>query len=350
MSARLDFDKDGRDWPNRADSRFVTVNGLKLHVQVAGAGPVLLLLHGTGASTHSWRGLLPLLAEHFTIVAPDLPGHGFSGAAGGDGLSLPGMAAKVRGLLDALGLEPVLGVGHSAGAAILIRMSLDRRLSLQRIVSLNGALLPFGGVIGQFFAPMARMIAMWPFASEMFARRTRDPKVIDDLLRQTGSTLDAEGVRLYQLLAGNAPHVQAALGMMANWDLPRLERDLPRLATPLTLMVGLRDEMVKLSVAEGVKKALPQAEIVRVPALGHLAHEEDAARLAKVIVEACVANGSAAAATSHPSPRRGGTGRESGQGRRASPAAPPMTSPPPSSAAPNHPPRQGEGRNQKLPA
>jgi magnesium chelatase accessory protein len=290
MSGRLDFAIDGRDWPNREASRFVDVKGLRVHVQVAGSGPVLLLLHGTGASTHSWRGLLPLLARRFTVVAPDLPGHGFTGDPGMSGLSITGMAATIRGLLTTLGLEPECAVGHSAGAALLVRMSLDRQLSLRRIVSLNGALLPFGGPIGQFFAPMARMIAMWPFASQLFAWRTRDPKVIDDLLRQTGSRLDAEGVRLYRILASNPEHVGAALGMMANWDLPRLERDMPRLAAPLTLAVGLRDEMVKLSVAEGVRAILPSAALVRIPGLGHLAHEEDPERIAGLIVDTMAAS------------------------------------------------------------
>ena len=74
----LDWERDGADWPNRAASRFVTVGAMRWHVQVMGSGPVLLLLHGTGASSHSWRDLAPRLARHFTVLAPDLPGHGFS--------------------------------------------------------------------------------------------------------------------------------------------------------------------------------------------------------------------------------------------------------------------------------
>ena len=95
----LQWDTDGRDWPNRQTSRFVDAGGLRWHVQCAGEGPVALLLHGTGASTHSWRGVLPLLAEHYTVVAPDLPGHGFSGAGADDCYSLPGMAGAVASLL-----------------------------------------------------------------------------------------------------------------------------------------------------------------------------------------------------------------------------------------------------------
>ena len=100
MADQLNFETDGRDWPHRQASRFVEAGGLKWHVQIMGAGPPLLLVHGTGASTHSWRDLMPLLAERYRVVAPDLPGHGFTQMpASSEGLSLPGMAAGVASLL-----------------------------------------------------------------------------------------------------------------------------------------------------------------------------------------------------------------------------------------------------------
>ena len=52
--------------------------GLRWHVQMMGTGPQVLLLHGAGAATHSWRDVAPLLARDFTVIAPDLPGHGFT--------------------------------------------------------------------------------------------------------------------------------------------------------------------------------------------------------------------------------------------------------------------------------
>ncbi len=283
MTGRLDFERDGADWPNRGASRFIQVNGLRMHVQVAGEGPVLLLLHGTGASTHSWRGLLPLLAERFQVVAPDLPGHGFSGDPGQAGLSITGMARAIRGLLNELKLEPRFAVGHSAGAALLIRMALDRQIAPDAIVSLNGALQPFGGFAGQFFAPIARLFATLPIMTTMFAWRAKDPRVIDDILKQTGSKLDAEGIALYRMLAGNGEHISAALGMMANWDLHSLERDLAGLKTPLFLVTGLKDEMVRPSVSREVSERLPSAKLLPLPGLGHLAHEEDPARFADLI-------------------------------------------------------------------
>ena len=191
-----------------------------------------------------------------------------------NGLSITGMGRSIRALLDSLGLEPEFTVGHSAGAALLIRMSLDRQIAPEAIVSLNGALQPFGGAVGQFFAPIARMFATLPLMTTMFAWRARDPRVIDGILKQTGSRLDADGVALYRRLAGDAGHVGAALGMMANWDLHTLERDLPRLQTRLVLVAALRDEMIRPSVATHARRLLPAAEIVRLPGLGHLAHEE----------------------------------------------------------------------------
>jgi magnesium chelatase accessory protein len=285
MSGRLDLDRDGADWPHRTASRFVMAGGLRMHVQVMGAGPVILLLHGTGASTHSWRGLLPLLAERFTVVAPDLPGHAFTGDPGMNGLSLKGMARSIKSMLRELDLKPDHAVGHSAGAAILIRMSLDGDIAPQEIISLNGALQPYGGLIGQFFQPIARMLATWPLMTTMFAWRARDPRVIADILKQTGSTLNEDGVALYRRLAENAEHVSAALGMMANWDLQALERDMPRLARPLHLVAASRDDMVKPDVARHAKALVKGATLIPLSGLGHLAHEEDPALLAKLITD-----------------------------------------------------------------
>ena len=78
----MDWARDGADWPHAAHSRFVEVAGQRWHVQLlpgpAADAPVVLLVHGTGASTHSWRALMPLLARRAAVLAVDLPGHGFS--------------------------------------------------------------------------------------------------------------------------------------------------------------------------------------------------------------------------------------------------------------------------------
>lgn len=289
MSDRPRFDVEGRDWPNRSASRFVDAGGLRWHVQVAGpeGAPVALLLHGTGAATHSWRGLLPLLAGGWRVIAPDLPGHGFTSMpAHAAGLSLPGMARGVAALLAALGeAPPALLVGHSAGAAVGIRMALDGAIAPARIVSLNGALLPLEGLPGQVFAPIARLLSRVPVVPWLFARRSADAGTVERLLRGTGSRVDPAMVEFYGRLIRRRGHVEGALGMMANWDLSSIERGIGSLRAGLLLVVGSEDRTIHPRHAERVRALRPAARIVTLPGLGHLAHEEDPNRVARVIEE-----------------------------------------------------------------
>jgi magnesium chelatase accessory protein len=282
--ARLEWQRDGADWPNRSASRFVRSGGLDWHVQVAGSGPALLMLHGTGASTHSWRGLLPHLCAHYTVVAPDLPGHGFTDLPADRDLSLSGMSAGIARLLLDLNLAPQLGIGHSAGAAILARMSLDHRVALAHIVSLNGAFVPLFGSAGLVMPALARVVAHVPFLPDVLAWRGEDRRAVERLLASTGSHIDEEGLALYQRLFASRQHVAGAIGMMAQWDLPGLWRDLPRLETRLTLIAASGDLTIPATQAYEVEKRVGSHSSVRlVRGLGHLAHEEDPPRLAQEI-------------------------------------------------------------------
>jgi len=280
----LDWERDGADWPNRAASRFVTVGAMRWHVQVMGSGPVLLLLHGTGASSHSWRDLAPRLARHFTVLAPDLPGHGFSAQPAAHGYSLSAFAHAIAALVAALKMQPALAVGHSAGAAVLVRMALARTLPGAAIVSLNGALLPLPGLPGRVFGPLARILAGVPQVPRMFARHAAASPLVDRLLEQTGSRVDAQGVALYARLACNPVHVAAALAMMAQWNLAELKPHLARLDLPLNLVAAGNDLTIPPHQAETLAGMVPGAALTRLPGLGHLAHEEAPRRIAALIL------------------------------------------------------------------
>ena len=280
----LVWSSDGADWPNRACSAFVEAGGLRWHVQRAGEGPCLLLIHGTGAATHSWRGLLPLLARHFAVIAPDLPGHGFTPSPPPHRLSLPGMAADIAALLRRLNARPDIVVGHSAGAAILARMCLDGRIAPRLLVALNGAFMPFGGVAHHLFSPLAKALVLNPLVPRVFAWQASHAGAVERLLANTGSAIDREGVALYRKLVRSPGHVAAALRMMANWKLEPLLHDLPRLATPLVLVTAAADRSIPPAVAHQVRDILPDAAIERLPGLGHLAHEEQPDLIASLIV------------------------------------------------------------------
>jgi magnesium chelatase accessory protein len=273
MLARLDWAVDGADWPNREATRFIDAAGLRWHVQTTGHGPVLLLVHGTGASTHSWRDLMPLLASRFSVVAFDLPGHAFTDKAPGAGMSLDGMSRLVEALLGVMGLQPRIAVGHSAGAAILARMALDHRLAPEALVAFNGAFVPFDGVL-RIFSPVAKFLASTSVAAEIAAARGRDPAAVVRLLRVTGSTLDARGVELYGRLVRSPAHVAGALAMMASWDLQGLLRDLPRLQTPTRLVVGSNDKTVPPAQSDRIAAIVAHGRVERLAQLGHLGHEE----------------------------------------------------------------------------
>jgi len=294
MADRLQWQREGRDWPHREASRFVDAGGLRWHVQVMPARqaatksppPVLLLVHGTGASTHSWRSALPLLSRSFTVVAPDLPGHGFSGTPPPQGYALPAMAAALRELLEKLQVTPAIAVGHSAGAAILAWMCLEKMIAPQHLVSLNGALLPLSGLPGEVFSPLARLLSGSRVIPRLFAWRAADPAVRERLLRGTGSTIDGEGSALYGTLMSNAQHAAAALAMMAQWDLRPLQRELPgfsKLPCALTLVVGDNDRTVSPGESRRVQAMLPGARLISVGRLGHLAHEERPAEVCDLI-------------------------------------------------------------------
>jgi magnesium chelatase accessory protein len=276
MSDRLDWTRDGGDWPNREASRFVRAGGIDWHVQQAGAGPALLMLHGTGASTHSWRGLLPLLATHFTVIAPDMPGHGFTSPPLASGFSLPGMAGLVTALLKELGVTPTGGVGHSAGAAILARMSLDGAFNgSHQLVSINGAFLPFRGFAGQFFSPIAKALTLNPLVPRVLAWRAANRPAVERVLADTGSKIGRDYLDFYARLFQSPAHVAAALGMMANWDLKPLVADLPRLNAPLLLIAGSDDKAVSSDDAFRVRELQPAAHVEYARGVGHLAHEEN---------------------------------------------------------------------------
>lgn len=279
------WNRDGRDWPNREASVFVRTGGVAWHVQRMGSGPRLLLLHGTGGATHSWRGLLPALADRFDVVAPDLPGHGFSSMGMA---SLPGMAGAVRDLLATLDVAPEYIVGHSAGAAIALRLTLDRAVQPRVVIGLNAALTPFRGLAASLFPTMAKALALNPATAWVFSGVAGWQFQAKRLIASTGSEIDAEGLALYARLFARPDHVSGALSMMANWDVAALSDELADLGVPMHLITALGDKAIP---PEGAKRLAAQHAHVtmhEISNLGHLMHEEDPGRVADLIFRTCL--------------------------------------------------------------
>ena len=282
----MDWEAHQSTWPHAHLSRFIQLPGQKWHVQRAGSGPVVLLLHGTGASTHSWRDLIAPLAAHYTVVCPDLTGHAFTGSHATQSPSLPHIARNLNALLDHLQLWPHAVIGHSAGAAIGAQLVLDQRSRPTPVlIGLNPAWLPLHGVSSWLFPSAARLLAMNPLSARLFARFGSQTAVVKALLASTGSTLDATGLGLYQRLLQSPGHVHGVLQMMRAWQLDALEHALPRLKGPVFLHLGAQDRTIAPELAERARALMPQAQLVRLAGLGHLAHEEAPARTSAQILE-----------------------------------------------------------------
>ena len=128
MSAPADTPPDlPMDWPHRAASRSIAAVHQHWHVQDMGpkddSAPTLLLIHGAGGSVHSWAGLAPILAQHYRVIALDVAGHGFSQKGRMARAGLEDIAADILALATDQGWQVRAVIGHSAGAAIALRLA-----------------------------------------------------------------------------------------------------------------------------------------------------------------------------------------------------------------------------------
>lgn len=261
------------DWPFRAKGRSVRAAGHDWWVIEDGPpdAPVLLLLHGLGASGHSFRHMIPGLAAQFRLIVPDLPGQGCSHAGNRARLGLEPMAEDLFRLCDALGVAPLAVIGHSAGGAIALQMARVRQV--QAVVGINAALGNFGGAASFLFGMMAKGMAALPFVAPSLARVWARKDRVDRLLDQTGSQIEDQGRAQYLALVSDADHLSGALGMMAAWRLDRLMAALPQLDIPALLLAGQGDVAVPCTVSRDAAQQMPRADY-RALAGGHLIHEE----------------------------------------------------------------------------
>lgn len=277
----------GQDWPFREASQMLRVGRMDWHVQSIGDAdaPVALLVHGTGAATHSFRGLIPLLSRHYRVIAMDLPGHGFTSGARAEGLTLPGMARALSDLVRALKIEPALAIGHSAGVAVLIQMALDGGIRPCRFIGFNAALEPIRG--NALLSPLAKLLFANPLTSRLVSFQARIGNMADNLIRATGSPVDRTGRDCYNMLLRQPSHVSGALGMMANWRLEPMLARLGELKIPVTLIAAADDPMVPSSVSGRAARLMPDGSFVAVPRGGHLLHEADPQRAFELIEASC---------------------------------------------------------------
>lgn len=269
-------------WPNRDASRHIASRPHLWHVQDMGAGPTLLLIHGAGGATHSWRNLVPLLTPHYRVIAFDLPGQGFRVLGNRSRCGLEAMAQDIAALATQEGWLPAAIIGHSAGAALALRLA--ETMPLAAVIGINAALRKFDGMAGWLFPAVAKLLAATPLVPQIFSKLAGTPAQVHQLLTSTGSHMGPAGESQYLHLVRMPSHIDATLTMMAQWTLDALLGRLDRQTLPCLLITGSNDRAVPPEVSAKAAAVMPQAHLASCAGFGHLLHEAAAAQTAALIL------------------------------------------------------------------
>ncbi|QWD07031.1 alpha/beta fold hydrolase [Polynucleobacter paneuropaeus] len=274
------------DWPNRQHSRLISVGDLDWHVQLSGQGPVVLLLHGTGSSTHSWSDLIPLLEPHSQVLVPDLPGHAFTQGAKLEDLKLDVIAHSLQKLIEQLGIEaPSIVVGHSAGAPLAIRFAVAAAKQPKLVIALNPSFIPPPPVYTSFFGPLLGPITRSSTLSSLLASLSPSLGMVDKLLDSTNTNLPEARRVYYRKLFERSDHVRGSMNFMAAEDIQKVLAEANLYRGKLICVLGNQDAWIPAKPLEKIiGDYFPAAEVLKWEG-GHIMHELEPSRVAKLILD-----------------------------------------------------------------
>jgi len=279
------------------EAEFVTLAGLEVHIETAEYSgesadepPLIVLLHGFGASTFSWRDVLEPLARSGDVIAYDRPGFGFTvrpiSWEGANPYGTPGNLVLLDELLTAYapGDREVILVGHSAGGAIAAEFARTNPDAVDLLVLVSPAVYSTGGVPG-WLAPVLRFGPIDRVGPALVGGIASSG---EELLRQIFVDQSLLTPAVY---AGYRRPLTVAGWEEGLWRFVTAPRDnelaanLGGLDQPVLLVTGSGDTVVPTSDTEQLAGALPDAELVVIPRSGHLPHEEMPAAFIDAVVD-----------------------------------------------------------------
>ena len=273
------------DWPNREHSSIVSVGNIDWHVQLTGKGPVVLLLHGTGSSTHSWSDLIPLLEPHAQVLVPDLPGHAFTLGAKLEDLKLDKIAHSLQLLINQLDIEaPSIVVGHSAGAPLALRFAVAASNRPKLVIALNPSFIPPPPVYTSFFGPLLGPITRSSTLSSLLATLSPTLGMVDKLLDSTNTILPESRRVHYRKLFERSDHVRGSMNFMAAADIQKVLVESDLYQGKLICVLGNQDAWIPIKPLEKIiRDYFPAAEVVKWEG-GHIMHELEPNKVAQLIL------------------------------------------------------------------
>ena len=269
------------------EPRTLILHGRPVIYAEAGAGPVLLLVHGMGGGYENWREVIGPLARRYTVIAPDLPGHGASAPSNGD-YSVGALAVGLRDLLLALGHERATLVGHSLGGGVAMQLAYQFPELAERLVLVSsGGLGPEVSLIlraaalpgSELWITVSAQTATWvgPAVGRALAAVRLQP-----------NPATAEVARGYASLAhpGRRAAFLATLRSVIGLGGQRIDAsDLLYLSTgiPTLIVWGARDPIIPVSHGERAHAAILGSRLEIFDGVGHIPQLEAPDRFVTVL-------------------------------------------------------------------
>jgi pimeloyl-ACP methyl ester carboxylesterase len=268
----------------------MTLHGHRVSYRRGGSGPVLLLLHGITNSSQTWEGVAPRLAERFTLIAPDLLGHGESATPRGD-YSLGAHASGARDVLTALGIERATVVGHSLGGGIAMQFAYQFPERCERLVLVSSGglgrevhvILRAAALPGaDFVLPLLTSGGLLGAGRTLggVLRRLGVPPSEDlDVLGRGFASLDSAGSRQAFL------HTVRAVIEPGGQRVSAESRLALAALLPTLIVWGERDSIIPVAHGAAAHEAMPGSRFEVFPGAGHMPHDADPERFAKLLIE-----------------------------------------------------------------
>ena len=260
------------------------IDGLDIAYRELGEGPAVLLLHGWPTSSHLWRNVLPAIAEHHRVIAPDLPGFGESSKPP-TGYDFPLFEGVIDGLLAALDVEQTAVVGHDLGGPIGVHWALSNRERVSAIALLNTLLYPeFSPEVIEFVMtlldPERALDATSPdgLAEIMRLGVAADFTLGDDVIAAVQAPFTTQASRIALAAAGVGLNLRGFAEVTAG---------LPSLTMPVRVIYGEQDRVLP-DVAQTVARLqgdIPHAEVTALPGCGHFLQEQEPERVGALLAE-----------------------------------------------------------------
>jgi pimeloyl-ACP methyl ester carboxylesterase len=267
--------------------RTADLHGREIGYLGGGEGPVLLMIHGIAVSSEHWREVLEPLAARYTVIAPDLPGHGMSGGGPGD-YSLGNLATGLRDLLLSLGHERATLVGHSLGGGIAMQFAYQFPEMVERMVLVSS------GGLGPEVSPVLRAAALPGADLFIAATASMGEKVGAAVNRGMAAIGMRPGPDVAEVARGYAALVDpqrrkaflATLRSVVGTKGQRVSAsDRLYLAeeVPLLIIWGARDPIIPAHHGEEAHRMLPGSQLEIFEGVGHLPQVEQPLRFIAVL-------------------------------------------------------------------